>query len=133
MRSAAYVSTRPRYGVLDVVGLLLRELLLMIVVFVVILALGVAAAMTLKKSYTATGAVFAGGTLKNHWRADLTQDEAVALALAAILDAADDDAATGGVDLVRGIYPVVAVVDARGFRRVGAEVARLAQAGGEAA
>lgn len=28
MRSAAYVSTRPRYGVLDVVGLLLRELLL---------------------------------------------------------------------------------------------------------
>ncbi|ROR93420.1 proteasome endopeptidase complex beta subunit [Salana multivorans] len=65
-----------------------------------------------------SGAVFAGGTLKNHWRADLTQDEAVALALAAILDAADDDAATGGVDLVRGIYPVVAVVDARGFRRV---------------
>lgn len=60
MRSSAYVMTRPRYGVLDVVGLLLRELLLMIVVFVVILALGVAAAMTLKKSYTATGSVFAG-------------------------------------------------------------------------
>ncbi|MFN3836240.1 MAG: GumC family protein [Brevundimonas sp.] len=60
MRSSAYVMTRPRYGVLDVVGLLLRELLLMIVVFVIILALGVAAAMTLKKSYTATGSVFAG-------------------------------------------------------------------------
>lgn len=60
MRSSAYVMTRPRYGVLDVVGLLLRELLLMIVVFLVILALGVAAAMTLKKSYTATGSVFAG-------------------------------------------------------------------------
>lgn len=60
MRSAAHISTRPRYGVLDVVGLLFRELLLMVVVFAVILALGLAAAMTLKKSYTATGAVFAG-------------------------------------------------------------------------
>ena len=60
MPSTAYVTARPRYGVLDVVGLLFRELLLMIVVFVVLLALGVAAAMTLKKSYTATGAVFAG-------------------------------------------------------------------------
>ncbi|MEL1737554.1 Wzz/FepE/Etk N-terminal domain-containing protein, partial [Acinetobacter baumannii] len=42
------------------IGLLFRELLLMIVVFVVILGLGFAAAMTLKKSYTATGSVFAG-------------------------------------------------------------------------
>ncbi len=60
MRSTAHVTARPRYGVLDVIGLLFRELLLMIVVFVVILALGFAAAMTLKKSYTATGSVFAG-------------------------------------------------------------------------
>ncbi|KQR61572.1 chain-length determining protein [Brevundimonas sp. Leaf168] len=60
MRSTAHVTTRPRYGVLDVIGLLFRELLLMIVVFVVILGLGFAAAMTLKKSYTATGSVFAG-------------------------------------------------------------------------
>ena len=60
MRSTAYVSARPRYGVLDIVGLLIRELLLMIVVFLVIVAIGVAAAMTLKKSYTATGSVFAG-------------------------------------------------------------------------
>jgi len=60
MRSTAYVSTRPRYGVLDVVGLLFRELLVMIVVFLVVFAVGAAAALTLKKSYTATGAVFAG-------------------------------------------------------------------------
>jgi uncharacterized protein involved in exopolysaccharide biosynthesis len=60
MRSTAHVTTRPRYGVLDVIGLLFRELLLMIIVFVVILGLGFAAAMTLKKSYTATGSVFAG-------------------------------------------------------------------------
>jgi uncharacterized protein involved in exopolysaccharide biosynthesis len=60
MRSTAYVTTRPRYGVLDVVGLLFRELLLMIIVFLVIFALGAAAAFTLKKNYTAQGAVFAG-------------------------------------------------------------------------
>ena len=60
MRSTAYVTTRPRYGVLDVVGLLFRELLLMIVVFLVIFALGAAAVLTLKKTYTAQGAVFAG-------------------------------------------------------------------------
>ncbi len=60
MRSTAYVSTRPRYGVLDVVGLLFRELLVMIVVFLVVFAVGAAATLTLKKSYTATGAVFAG-------------------------------------------------------------------------
>ncbi len=56
MRSAsttAYVSTRPRYGLFDVVGLLFRQLLLMILVFVVVLALGAAAVLTLKKTYTA--------------------------------------------------------------------------------
>lgn len=60
MRSTAYVTTRPRYGVLDVVGMLFRELLLMIVIFLVIFAIGAFAAFGLKKSYTATGAVFAG-------------------------------------------------------------------------
>ena len=42
MRSTAYVTTRPRYGVLDVVGLLFRELLLMVVVFLLIFAIGAA-------------------------------------------------------------------------------------------
>ena len=32
-------------------------------------------------------------------------------------DAADDDSATGGPDLARGILPVVAVVDSDGYRR----------------
>lgn len=65
-----------------------------------------------------SGSVFARGTLKNHWRGDLSTPDAVALAVQAIMEAADDDAGTGGVDLERGIYPVVAVVDATGFRRV---------------
>ena len=56
MRSAsptAYVSARPRYGLFDVVGLLFRQLLLMILVFLVVLAIGAAAVLTLKKTYTA--------------------------------------------------------------------------------
>jgi proteasome beta subunit len=36
----------------------------------------------------------------------------------ALYDAADEDAATGGPDLVRGIFPVVATVTAQGYRRV---------------
>ena len=56
MRSAtttAYVSARPRYGLFDVIGLLFRELVVMILVFVLVLGIGAAAVMTLKKTYTA--------------------------------------------------------------------------------
>ena len=60
MRSTAYTTVRPRYGFFDVVGLLFRDLLLMIVIFLVIFALGTAAVLTLKKSYTATASVYAG-------------------------------------------------------------------------
>jgi proteasome beta subunit len=35
-----------------------------------------------------------------------------------LYDAADDDSATGGPDLMRGIYPVVATVTADGYRRL---------------
>ena len=36
----------------------------------------------------------------------------------ALYDAADDDSATGGPDLTRRIYPVVALVTEDGFRRL---------------
>lgn len=65
-----------------------------------------------------SGSMFARGSLKNLWHGALTPDEAVEVAVAALLDAADDDSATGGVDLVRGIFPVVARIDAGGYRRV---------------
>ena len=60
MRTTAYTTVRPRYGFFDVVGLLFRELLLMIIIFLVVFALGTAAVLTLKKSYTATASVYAG-------------------------------------------------------------------------
>ena len=36
----------------------------------------------------------------------------------ALYDAADDDSATGGPDLTRSIYPVIAVLTADGFSRL---------------
>ncbi len=64
-----------------------------------------------------SGSVFARGALKKLVRADLTATEAVRVCVEALYDAADDDSATGGPDLVRRLYPVVASVTADGFRR----------------
>ena len=60
MRTTAYTTVRPRYGFSDVVGLLFRELLLMILIFLAVFAIGTAVVLTLKKSYTATASVYAG-------------------------------------------------------------------------
>jgi len=38
--------------------------------------------------------------------------------VAALYEAADEDTATGGPDPLRGIYPVVAIVDEDGYRRL---------------
>jgi proteasome beta subunit len=58
----------------------------------------------------------ARSTIKGAWREGLSQDDAVELAIQSLYDAADEDSATGGPDLVRGIYPLIAVVDAEGYR-----------------
>ncbi len=60
----------------------------------------------------------ARAVLRRLWRPGLGREEAIRVALEALLDAAEVDLGTGGPDLVRGIYPVVATVDARGYRRV---------------
>jgi proteasome beta subunit len=67
---------------------------------------------------TGSGGRDARGTIKLGWREGLTRDEAVDLALQSLYDAADEDSATGGPDLVRGIYPIFAVVDATGYREM---------------
>ena len=51
---------RPRYGVMDVVALLMRELVLMAIIFVVIVAIGTAAIFSLKKTYSAGATLFVG-------------------------------------------------------------------------
>jgi proteasome beta subunit len=64
-----------------------------------------------------SGSVFARGALKKRVRPDLGEQDAVRVCVDALYDAADDDTATGGPDLTRRIYPVVAAVTADGFRR----------------
>jgi len=67
---------------------------------------------------TGSGGRDARNTVKLGWREGLPRDEALDLAIQSLYDAADEDSATGGPDLVRGIYPIVAVVDATGYREV---------------
>jgi proteasome beta subunit len=66
-----------------------------------------------------SGAVFARGSLKKLWRTAMSEPDAVQAAVHALVDAADDDSATGGPDRLRRIWPTVAVVDAHGYRAVG--------------
>ena len=65
-----------------------------------------------------SGSVFARGALKKTYRDDFSVDDAVLAAINALYDAADDDSATGGPDVTRRIYPVVASVTDEGFRRL---------------
>ncbi len=67
---------------------------------------------------TGSGGRDARSTIKLGWRDGLPRDEAVDLAIQSLYDAADEDSATGGPDLVRGIYPIIAVVDAAGYQEV---------------
>jgi proteasome beta subunit len=65
-----------------------------------------------------SGSLFARGSLKKLFRDDLAAEDAVTVCVQALYDAADDDSATGGPDISRRIWPVVAVVDERGYRRL---------------
>jgi proteasome beta subunit len=70
---------------------------------------------------TGSGSMHAGTVIKIGYKPDLDRDAVIELAINALFQAADEDAATGGPDLVRGIYPVVATITADGFARLGDE------------
>ena len=63
---------------------------------------------------TGSGAQPAKNSLKKRWRPGLDHDGAMRVAVEALIDAAEDDVATGGPDLARGIFPVVVTVTAQG-------------------
>ena len=63
---------------------------------------------------TGSGAQPAKNSLKKRWRPGLAHDEAMRVAVEALIDAAEDDVATGGPDLARGIFPVIVTVTAQG-------------------
>lgn len=65
-----------------------------------------------------SGAAFARGALKKLWKPNLDEDRAVRVAVESLYDAADDDSATGGPDVVRQLWPVVYTANSAGARRV---------------
>ena len=67
---------------------------------------------------TGSGGRDARTTVKLGYRDALPVTDAVELAVKALYQAADEDSATGGPDPLRGIYPVLAVVDENGYRRL---------------
>ena len=67
---------------------------------------------------TGSGSLHAGTVVKLGFREGLDRGEVVDLSLNALFQAADEDSATGGPDLVRRIFPVMATITAQGFSRV---------------
>ncbi len=73
-----------------------------------------------EQDYAATGS---GGReaksfLRGTYQADLDEDGALLLAMRALIAAAEEDVATAGPDLRRGIYPNVVVVSEDGYREI---------------
>ena len=63
---------------------------------------------------TGSGSQPAKNSLKKRWRTGLTREDALRVAAEALIDAAEDDSATGGPDAVRSIWPVMVIVTADG-------------------
>ncbi|MBB5135813.1 proteasome beta subunit [Thermocatellispora tengchongensis] len=75
-----------------------------------------------------SGSIFARGSLKKLYRENASPADTVLACLQALYDAADDDSATGGPDVTRKIWPIVATITDEGFRRLpDDEVAELVQ------
>jgi proteasome beta subunit len=76
-----------------------------------------------------SGSQFARGALKKINALHQSEDEAIAAAIEALFDAADDDSATGGPDISRGIFPVIYTAGSQGVREIDTDrIAQLSQA-----
>jgi proteasome beta subunit len=75
-----------------------------------------------------SGSLFAKSSIKKLYSQVTDADTALKAAIEALYDAADDDSATGGPDLVRGIYPTAVLIGAAGAEEVTeARIAGLAR------
>ncbi|MCV7174509.1 proteasome subunit beta [Mycolicibacterium sphagni] len=61
-----------------------------------------------------SGSIFAKSSIKKLYSSVTDADSALRAAVEALYDAADDDSATGGPDLVRGIFPTAVTIEAEG-------------------
>ncbi len=67
---------------------------------------------------TGSGGSEARSFLKGAWREDLDEESAMLIAIESLVSAAEEDAATGGPDPRRGIYPNVITVTSAGMREL---------------
>ena len=65
-----------------------------------------------------SGSLFARGAMKKLYTDGMSAGDAELACVQALYDAADDDSATGGPDLSRRIFPVVATITADGYRKL---------------
>ena len=65
-----------------------------------------------------SGGKDARNTMREHFQKNLSEPDALKLALTALYNAADDDVGTGGPDFVRGIYPTAKFVTVQGITDV---------------
>ncbi len=63
-----------------------------------------------------SGSLHARTVIKLGKAGDLDRDTTVDLLIRSLFVAADDDSATGGPDSMRGIYPIIATIDAEGYQ-----------------
>jgi proteasome beta subunit len=68
-----------------------------------------------------SGSIFAKSAIKKLYSQVSDADSALKVAVEALYDAADDDSATGGPDLVRGIFPTAVTIEAEGAEEVTAQ------------
>lgn len=75
-----------------------------------------------------SGSLFAKSSIKKLYSHVTDADSALKVAIESLYDAADDDSATGGPDLTRGIYPTAVLIGAEGAEEVTEErIAALAR------
>jgi proteasome beta subunit len=67
---------------------------------------------------TGSGGLFARESIKKQHRGGLARAEGLRIAVEALVDAADEDRATGGIDVLRGIFPIVNFCSEKGVERV---------------
>jgi len=67
---------------------------------------------------TGSGGKDARSALRTSWFRGLSQEQAIRAAVEALTVASEEDVATGGPDLARGIFPVVATVTGSGYQEI---------------
>jgi proteasome beta subunit len=66
---------------------------------------------------TGSGGLYAGESLKKSHRNNIDRSGALRIAIEALVDASDEDRATGGPDVMRGIFPIINFCSENGIER----------------